>query len=78
VNRLWPLYKSAGITAKTHVSFVSLALVWPMYSVAEKRRRSGRIYYVVYLGSRVVLMTYHRHTAMAYLELNQQAESSAA
>jgi hypothetical protein len=47
-----------------------------MYSVAEKRRRSGRIYYVVYLGSRVVLMTYHRHTAMAYL--NQQAETSAA
>ena len=49
-----------------------------MYSVAEKRRRSGRIYYVVYLGSRVVLMTYHRHTAMSYLELNQQAETSAA
>jgi hypothetical protein len=25
-----------------------------------------------------VLMTYHRHTAMAYLEMNQQADSSAA
>ena len=49
-----------------------------MYSVVEKRRRSGRIYYVVCLGKRVVLMTYHRHTAMAYLEMNQQADSSAA
>ena len=49
-----------------------------MYTVVEKRRRSGRVYYVVYLGSRVVLMTYHRHTATAYLDLNQQAASSAA
>ena len=49
-----------------------------MYSVIEKRRRSGRIYYVVYLGNRVALMTYHRNTAMAYLEMNQQADSTAA
>ena len=50
----------------------------PMYTVIEKRRRSGRIYYVVYLGNRVVLMTYHRHTAAAYLEMNEQAATSAA
>ena len=49
-----------------------------MYSVVEKRRRSSRIYYVVYYGTRVVLMTYHRHTAMSYLELNQKSETSAA
>lgn len=48
-----------------------------MYTVAEKRRRSGRVYYVVYLGNQVILMTYHRHTAMAYLELNSQATSAA-
>jgi hypothetical protein len=49
-----------------------------MYSVVEKRRRkSGKTYYVVYLGTRVVLMTYHRDTAMEYLELNKPVTSAA-
>jgi hypothetical protein len=49
-----------------------------MYSVVEKRRKkSGKTYYVVYLGSRVVLMTYHRDTAMEYLELNKSVTSAA-
>jgi hypothetical protein len=49
-----------------------------MYSVIEKRRlKSGKTYYVVYRGSRVVLMTYHRDTAMEYLELNKTATSAA-
>ena len=49
-----------------------------MYSVVEKRRiKSGKTYFVVYRGSRVVLMTYHRDTALEYLELNKSVTSAA-
>ncbi len=49
-----------------------------MYTVAEKRRqKSGKTYYVVYLGTRVVLMTYHRDTALEYLALNKTMTSVA-
>ena len=49
-----------------------------MYTVIEKRRqKSGKTYYVVYLGTRVVLMTYHRDTALEYLQLNKTMTSVA-
>ena len=49
-----------------------------MYSVVEKRRiKTGKTYYVVYRGSRVVLMTYNRETALEYLELNKSVTSAA-
>jgi hypothetical protein len=49
-----------------------------MYTIVEKRRHlSGKTYYVVYLGSRVVLMTYHREVALEYLELNKNLTSVA-
>jgi len=54
------------------------ALSTAMYTVVEKRRqKSGKTYYVVYLGTRVVIMTYHRDTAMEYLELNKTITSAA-
>jgi len=54
------------------------ALSTAMYTVVEKRRqKSGKTYYVVYLGTRVVIMTYHRDTAMEYLELNKTMTSVA-
>jgi len=54
------------------------ALSAAMYTVVEKRRqKSGKTYYVVYLGTRVVIMTYHRDTAMEYLELNKTITSAA-
>lgn len=48
-----------------------------MYSVIEKRRRSGRIYYVVYCAGRVALVTYNRTVALTYLELNDKSVSAA-
>ena len=48
-----------------------------MYSVIEKRRRSGRIYYVVYCAGRVVLVTYNRTAAMDYLEMNRKGSTAA-
>ena len=49
-----------------------------MYSVVEKRRqKSGKTYYVVYRGSQVVLMTYHRDTALEYLKLNTPTTTAA-
>jgi len=49
-----------------------------MHSVVERRRRkSGRPYFVVYCGAKVVLMTYNRTEAYSYLALNQSATSAA-
>ena len=48
-----------------------------MYTVVEKRRASGKTYYVVSLGPKIVLITYSRDTAMDYLELNRTAASVA-